>query len=161
MPARRRSYSSRRRYGPRRSPRFVQDAVAGSIVIQGEDTFRFPIVAGANINGIRRVARIDLTIGTPAAAAAIAFVLAYVPEGINGKTQNILLSTADNQTSLYVPEQHMITSGTVTVGHMQRYYAPTGRSLASLDTIWLFCRAVSGESGGPLIFRCSFLVAFA
>jgi hypothetical protein len=124
-------------------------------------TSRFPIVAGASINGIRRVARIDLTVGTPTAAAELAFALVYVPEGITATDQNINFSTTQNPVSLYVPEQHVLTSGSVTAGSHQRYFVSTGRSLASNDTIWLYARATAGDNAGLLLFRCSFLVAFA
>jgi hypothetical protein len=125
------------------------------------DTARFKIVAGATINGIRRVARIDLTLATPTANAQLTFALVYVPEGITGEQQNIALATTDAQTSLYVPEQHVMTSGTVTSGTVQRYFVPTGRSLASNDTIWLYARAHDADCQGMLDFRVSFMVAFA
>jgi hypothetical protein len=160
MPARRRSYSSRRRYGPRRSPRYVQDAIASRIQVTAE-TARFKIITGATINGIRRVARIDLALATPSAAAQFVFALVYVPEGINGGEQQLLLATTEAQTSLYVPEQHVLTSGTVTAGTVQRYFVPTGRSLASNDTIWLYARAHDADCTGVLDFRVSFIVAFA
>jgi hypothetical protein len=127
----------------------------------GADTARFKIIAGATINGIRRVARIDLTVGSPTIAAQIAFALVYVPEGIDGSQQNIALATEGATTSLYVPEQHVMTSGTVNNGTVQRYFAPTGRSLASNDTIWLYARAHDTDSQGWLDFRVSFMIAFA
>jgi hypothetical protein len=129
-------------------------------VAQGT-TSRWPIIAGASINGIRRIARIDLTIGTPTAGAEIAFALVYVPEGITPTDQALNFSTNTNPVSLYTPEQHIIMTGTVTSGAHQRYYATGGRSLASMDTIWLFARAAATDNGGLIVFRCSFLVAFA
>jgi hypothetical protein len=161
MPPRGRSYSSRRRYAPRRSPRYVQDSVAGQVTASDGDTARFLIVAPANINGLRRVARMDLNIGSPTEAAQIAFALVYVPEGIVGGSGQINLSTANAATSLYVPEQHVLTSGSVVGGTMQRYIVPVGRSLASMDSIWLYARSYNNGSQGSLMIRASFLVAFA
>jgi hypothetical protein len=126
-----------------------------------DTTAKWPIVAGATINGIRRIARIDLTIGTPSAGALLAFALVYVPEGITVNDQNLAFSTANNPVSLYTPEQHILTTGTVTSGAHQRYYVPGGRSLASMDTIWLFAKAAGNDNTGLIVFRCSFLVAFA
>jgi hypothetical protein len=122
---------------------------------------RYKVVAGATINGIRRVARIDMTLGTPTAAAQFAFALLYVPEGIDPTRQDLNLSADDAQTSIYTPEQHVMTSGTVTFGGVQRYYVPNGRALASNDSIYLFVRAFEDGSTGVLDVRISFMIAFA
>jgi hypothetical protein len=160
MPVRRRSYSSRRRYGPRRSPRYVNDAIATRIPVT-QATARYKVIAGATINGIRRVARLDMTIGTPTTTGQFAFVLIYVPEGIDPDRQDMNLSAVDAQTSIYTPEQHVIASGTVTFGGVQRYFVPSGRALASNDSIYLFARAFEESSVGVLDVRISFMIAFA
>jgi hypothetical protein len=92
----------------------------------------------------------------------LAFALVYVPEGIKGETQDINFATkGEGITSIYVPEQHVMASGAVTFGSVQRYFVPSGRSLASNDTIWLYIRAPNNDTHGAVTFRCSFLVAFA
>jgi hypothetical protein len=156
MPVRRRAYSSRRRYAPQRSLRFVQDAV--SYVLKAVPTSKASqalVVAGATVNGVRRVCRFDFSVAT--LTGDCVFALVYVPEGIQIANLALNVST-DNVTSLYVPEQHVILSG-VASPMVSRFFSYQSRSLASNDQVYLLARSL-GEGEVVLSFRCSFAVAF-
>jgi hypothetical protein len=158
MPVRRRAYSTRGRYSTPRGPRFVQDAIAGYIEeMQGPgQTTQQMIVAGANVNGVRRVARFDLNICTN--NAPVHFALVYIPEGIQLANASLVLSAQNQASSLYIPEQHIILSGVISSLTPSRYVSYQSRSLASGDQIYLLMRQTIADT--HVGFRCSFVVAF-
>jgi hypothetical protein len=113
-------------------------------------------VAGANVNGVRRVARFDLNITTN--AAPVHFALVYIPEGIDAANAKLVISQWNQTSSLYIPEQHVIMSGVVSSQSPSRYFSYQSRSLASNDQVWLLMR--STQANALIAFRCSFVVAF-
>jgi hypothetical protein len=138
----------------------VQDAVAGTVPeVASNDSSRFLIVAGANVNGIRRVGRFDLAIQGLDQTTQVAFALVYLPEGMTPDV-NVNFSAEDAATSLYSPEQHVILSGVVSGFNVSRYFSYQTRSLASQDSIFLVLRTPIQAGTPGVTFRCSFIVAF-
>jgi hypothetical protein len=136
--------------------RFVQDAVSYTVKGVATDKAKSAlVVAGATVNGIRRVARFDLSIDT--LAHDVLFALVYLPEGMQTDNMNLMFSE-DAAASIYVPEQHVIMSGVASVGSAGRFFSYQSRSLASGDQIYFLARAFGDAS--DVYFRCSFVVAF-
>jgi hypothetical protein len=84
----------------------------------------------------------------------------YFPEGISTDNAQLNKSTAQLPTSIYTPEQHIITSGILRDSSMTLARSRRGRSLANGDSIWLLARLFEDEADVQLYAKVTFAVAF-
>jgi hypothetical protein len=153
----RRSFGTRGRRGVVR--RFVKDYVAStSALADAGITYKFLIVPGTNINGLRHAAGFTLDVITANLAIPVYFALVYVPEGItvNGLMLNISQPAAPQ--SFYVPEQHVLCSGIATAATVVHARSVGSRALSSQDTIYFLARGFGPDAG--VAFRCAFSISF-
>jgi hypothetical protein len=88
------------------------------------------------------------------------FALIYFPEGISIDTAQLVKSTATLPTSIYTPEQHIITSGILRDSSLTLARSRRGRSLANGDSIWLLARLFEDADQIQLYAKITFAVAF-
>jgi hypothetical protein len=149
---RRRSFR-RRSYG---ISRYVTDTVAFQKEVV-EATARACIVAPTPTAGIRKVRRFRLELST---SIPTMFALVYFPEGID-PAQAILNAMAGNDpTSLYTPEQHVLTSGIIRDSVMTIARSSRGRSLSNGDQIVLLWRPFALAGNPILCAKVTYSIAF-
>jgi hypothetical protein len=153
----RRSFGSRGRRGVVR--RFVKDYVASTAGLADQAvTYKFLIVPGTNINGLRHATGFSLDVITANLQIPVYFALVYVPEGITANGLMLNISTPDNPTSFYVPEQHVLCSGIATAATVVHARSVGSRALSSQDTIYFLARGFGPNAG--VAFRCVFSISF-
>jgi hypothetical protein len=93
------------------------------------------VIAPTTTPGVRKVRgfRLELTCAQPCIFALINF-----PEGIATETAQLNKSTGDMPSSLYTPEQHIITSGILRDSALTIARSRRGRSLANGDSVFLW-----------------------
>jgi hypothetical protein len=84
----------------------------------------------------------------------------YLPEGISPSNANLAKSTADMPTSIYTPEQHIITSGILRDSSLTLACSRRGRSLANGDSIYLLSRLFDDAANVQIYAKITFAVAF-
>jgi hypothetical protein len=156
---RRRSFRRRGTFG---LSRYVTDSIAFSQPLKVSEptsnTSCFCVVAGIAMAGVRKVRNFRLEISCP---VNIAFALVYFPEGIAPKQAKLNESVPDTPSSLYTPEQHVMTSGICRDNTMTVSKAYGSRSLANNDTIFLLCRPfVAPPENTNVTARITFSIAF-
>jgi hypothetical protein len=151
---RRRTFVRRRGYG---ISRYVTDTIAFNREIPQDASARVCVIAPTTTAGVRKVRgfRLELTCAQPCM-----FALIYFPEGIQPTTANLAKSTADLPTSIYTPEQHIITSGILRDSSLTLARSRRGRSLANGDSIWLLARLFEDADQIQLYAKIPFAVAF-
>jgi hypothetical protein len=88
------------------------------------------------------------------------FALIYFPEGISTDTAALNKSTETIPTSLYSPEQHVLTSGIVRDNSLTVARSSRGRSLSNGDSVWLLARLFSAEGATSITAKVTFSIAF-
>jgi hypothetical protein len=151
---RRRSFARRRGYG---ISRYVTDTIAFDRELPEAATLKTCVIAPTVTAGVRKVRgfRLELTCARPCM-----FALIYFPEGIATANAELAKTVADLPTSLYTPEQHIITSGILRDSALTLARSRRGRSLANGDSIWLLARLFEEEANVQLYAKITFTVAF-
>jgi hypothetical protein len=151
---RRRSFARRRSYG---ISRYVTDTIAFSREIPEGQTSHVCVIAPTTTAGVRKVRgfRLELTCADPCM-----FALIYFPEGIPPLTAELAKSVADMPTSIYTPEQHIITSGILRDSSLTLARSRRGRSLANGDSIYLLARLFDDAANVQIYAKITFAVAF-
>jgi hypothetical protein len=156
---RRRSFRRRGTFG---LSRYVTDSVALSQKLSESEptanTSAFCIVAGIAMAGVRKVRNFRLEISCP---VNIAFALVYFTEGIAPKNAKLNESLPDSPSSLYTPEQHVMSSGICRDNALTISRAYGSRSLANNDTIFLLVRPFATPGENVFVTaRVTFAIAF-
>jgi hypothetical protein len=150
---RRRSFARRRSYG---ISRYVTDTVALSReTIDG--TQKVCVVAATPTAGIRKVRNFRLRLSCESTCM---FALVYFPEGIDPLASTLNSSPGNNPTSLYTPEQHVLTSGILDAAGITVARAARGRSLSNGDHVWLLFRPFDYDQGPPVYAKVTYAIAF-
>jgi hypothetical protein len=151
---RRRSFARRRGYG---ISRYVTDTIAFNRPLPADSTEKVCVIAPTVTAGVRKVRgfRLELTCANPCM-----FALIYFPEGISTDTAQLVKSTALLPTSIYTPEQHIITSGILRDSSLTIARSRRGRSLANGDSIYLLARLFENADDIQLYAKITFAVAF-
>jgi hypothetical protein len=151
---RRRAFARRRGYG---ISRYVTDTIAFNRALPEASTGRVCVIAPTPTAGVRKVRgfRLELTCASPCM-----FALIYFPESIPTDNAELSKSTAVLPTSIYTPEQHIITSGILRDSSLTIARSRRGRSLANGDSIWLLARLFEDEADVQLYAKITFAVAF-
>jgi hypothetical protein len=156
---RRRSFRRRGTFG---LSRYVTDSIALSQKLQENEatsnTSAFCVVAGITMAGVRKVRNFRLEISCP---VNIAFALVYFPEGIAPKSAKLNESLPDSPSSLYTPEQHVMSSGICRDNTLTISRAFGSRSLSNNDTIFLLVRPFTSPGDNTFVTaRITFAIAF-
>ena len=154
----------RRSYRPRYTGiKFVTDAVAATFAVPGPDAanvFRMPVIDATSIAGVRRTRNFRIEVVSP---VDVMFALIYFPEGINPANATLNISIAGGITSLYTPEQHIMTSGIATAGALTHASSTFGRSLSSGDKISIIgmkCVNEATDAAHKISIRVTFSITF-
>jgi hypothetical protein len=151
-----------RRRGTFGLSRYVTDSIALSQKLSENEPTSTPaafcVVAGIAMAGVRKVRNFRLEISCP---VNIAFVLVYSPEGIAPKNAKLNESLPDAPSSLYTPEQHVMTSGICRDNTLAISKAYGSRALSNNDTIFLLVRPFVGPGENTFVTaRITFAIAF-
>ena len=137
MPYYRRPYK-RARYGKRLKYSVQQKAVEFSTG-SDDQTAKVEIVPASEIEGMRKVKHLTVSLATEADGGAFYWALVYVPQGTT--PANLQVNIVTGTTGMYEPNQFVMNCGCIdpSAGPI-RFTSPVSRNLNDGDSVYLLVR---------------------